>query len=155
MTDPTQPNPPQNTPPSTPPAYEAQAYPNAPQYNAAQYNGGQQGGGSVPGRTLGIVALILAIVPFTQVIGLILGIVALVQSRKAGAKNGLAIAAIIISIVLLIISIIVVISLIALAASVGGDLMSQVNACLEDPSGTVTYQGVTMSCQELLDQSGY
>ncbi|OAH49911.1 DUF4190 domain-containing protein [Microbacterium oleivorans] len=147
MTDPNQPNS-QNVPPA-PPAYEAPAYSNAPQYNAAP------SGGSTPGRTMAIVALILAIIPGTQVIGLILGIVALVQSRKAGAKNGLAIAAIIVSVVLLIIGIIVIIALVSFAASVGGDLMTQVNACLEDPTGSVTYQGMTYTCQELLEQSGY
>lgn len=147
MTDPNQPNS-QNVPPA-PPAYEAPAYGNAPQYNAAP------SGGSTPGRTMAIVALILAIIPGTQVIGLILGIVALVQSRKAGVKNGLAIAAIIVSVVLLIIGIIVVIALISFAASVGGDLMTQVNACLQDPTGSVTYQGMTYTCQELLEQSGY
>ncbi len=147
MTDPNQPNS-QNVPPA-PPAYEAPAYSNAPQYNAAP------SGGSTPGRTMAIVALILAIIPGTQVIGLILGIVALVQSRKAGVKNGLAIAAIIVSVVLLIIGIIIVIALISFAASVGGDLMTQVNACLQDPTGSVTYQGMTYTCQELLEQSGY
>lgn len=147
MTDPNQPNS-QNVPPA-PPAYEAPAYSNAPQYNAAP------SGGSTPGRTMAIVALILAIIPGTQIIGLILGIVALVQSRKAGVKNGLAIAAIIVSVVLLIIGIIVLIAIISFAASVGGDLMTQVNACLQDPTGSVTYQGMTYSCQELLEQSGY
>ncbi|MCO7202300.1 DUF4190 domain-containing protein [Microbacterium sp. CnD16-F] len=147
MTDPNQPNS-QNVPPA-PPAYEAPAYSNAPQYNAAP------SGGSTPGRTMAIVALILAIIPGTQVIGLILGIVALVQSRKAGVKNGLAIAAIIVSVVLLIIGIIIFIALISFAASVGGDLTTQINACFEDPSGTVTWQGVTTSCQELLESNGY
>lgn len=147
MTDPNQPNS-QNVPPA-PPAYEAPAYSNAPQYNAAP------SGGSTPGRTMAIVALILAIIPGTQVIGLILGIVALVQSRKAGVKNGLAIAAIIVSVVLLIVGIIIIIALVSFAASVGGDLMTQVNACLEDPTGSVTYQGMTYTCQELLEQSGY
>ena len=55
----------------------------------------------VPGKTLGIVALILAILPF-QLIGLILGIVANGQSKKAGVKNGPAKAAIIISIILMV-----------------------------------------------------
>ena len=51
---------------------------------------------AVPGKTLGIVALILAF--FFQLLGLILGIVALVQSRKVGAKNTPAVAAIVLSI---------------------------------------------------------
>ena len=53
---------------------------------------------AAPGRTLGIVAFILSF--FIALVGLILGIVALVQSRKAGQKNGFALAAIIISAVL-------------------------------------------------------
>ncbi|WP_404446639.1 DUF4190 domain-containing protein [Microbacterium marinum] len=150
MTDPQQPNP-QHTPPAAP-AYEAPAYPNAP-----QYSGGQPAADApAPGKTLGIVALILAIVPGTQLIGLILGIVALVQSRKAGRKNGFALAAIIVSVVLILLTIlIIVLAVAAFQAAGGGDLITQVNACLDDPSGTVTVQGITMSCQELLEQSGY
>jgi hypothetical protein len=149
MTDPNQPNP-QHTPPSAPPAYEAPAYPNAPQYGA-----GAPADAPVPGKTMAIVALILAIVPGTQLIGLILGIIALVQSRKAGRKNGMAVAAIIVSIVLMIIAIIVIVLIVSFAVSAGGDLVTQVNACLEDPSGTVTWQGVTMTCEELLESNGY
>ncbi len=150
MTDPQQPNP-QHTPPAAP-AYESAAYPNAP-----QYSGGQPAADApAPGKTLGIVALILAIVPGTQLIGLILGIVALVQSRKAGRKNGFALAAIIVSVVLILITIlIIVLAVAAFQAAGGGDLITQVNACLDDPSVTVTVQGITMSCQELLEQSGY
>lgn len=147
MTDPQQPNS-QNTPPA-PPAYEAPAYGNAPQYNSAP------SGGSTPGRTMAIVALILAIIPGTQLFGLILGIIAVVQSRKAGAKNGLAIAAIIVSIVLMILFIIVIVLIVSALASAGGDLYEQVNACLEDPTGTVSFQGVTYTCQELLESNGY
>ena len=46
------------------------------------------------GRGLGITALILAIL--LNIVGLILGIIALAISRKAGAKNGWAVAAIIV-----------------------------------------------------------
>jgi hypothetical protein len=58
-----------------------------------------------PGQTLGIVALICAFV--FQLLGLILGIVALNQSKKAGMSNGLAVAAIWISAILLAIGIII------------------------------------------------
>lgn len=144
MTDP-------NTPPSTtPPAYEAPAYPNAPAYEPQA-----AAGAPVPGKTLGIVGLVLAIVPGTQLIGFILGIVALVQSRKAGLKNGMAVAAIIVSSVLFVISVIVTIAIIAYFASLGGDLFTQVEACLDDPTGTVVFQGVTMTCEEVLSSSGY
>lgn len=53
-----------------------------------------------PGRTLGITAFVLSF--FLQAIALVLGIIALLQSRKAGVPNNLAIAAIVISAVLLI-----------------------------------------------------
>ena len=49
-----------------------------------------------PGSTLGIVGLILAIIPCTSTIGLVLGIVAYIVSRRAGFQNGKALAAIII-----------------------------------------------------------
>uniref|UniRef100_UPI000363404D DUF4190 domain-containing protein n=1 Tax=Microbacterium yannicii TaxID=671622 RepID=UPI000363404D len=69
----------------------------------------------VPGKTLGIVAFVVAF--FASLIGVILGIVALVQSKKAGHKNGWAVAAIIVGSVLFVITIIVIISLIALGAA--------------------------------------
>lgn len=56
----------------------------------------------VPGKTLGIVALILAF--FVQIVGLILGIVALVQSRRAGVKNTPAVWAIVLSSVFMVIA---------------------------------------------------
>jgi hypothetical protein len=61
-----------------------------------------------PGRVLGIVAFILAFLPWLQVIALILGIVAKVQSKKAGLKNGFAVWAIILSIVFLVLLILLV-----------------------------------------------
>lgn len=150
MTDPNT-QPPSNQPPAyQPPAYPTQtpasSYPNT--YGASN--------GPVPGKTLGIVALILAIVPFTQLIGLILGIVALVQSRKAGAKNGIALAAIIVGAALLVISIILVVVLVVGAIAIGGDLASQVQACIDNGgTGFVEWQGVTLSCEEVLSESGY
>lgn len=164
MTDPNTPaqNPQQPTPPAppaygeyatTPPpaasdpsAYSAPAYASAPAYSGGSPTG------TVPGKTLGIVALVVAI--FFNVIGLILGIVALVQSKKAGHKNGPALAAIIVGAVLFVAGIIITILVISWFATTGASLVDQVNACLDDPSGSVVYQGVTMSCQEILEQSG-
>ena len=57
-----------------------------------------------PNKTLSIVALILAFV--ASLIGAILGIVAYTKSKKAGYKNGLALAAIIIGFVIFVIQII-------------------------------------------------
>jgi hypothetical protein len=49
-----------------------------------------------PGNTLGIVGVILAIIPCTSTIGLILSIVAFIISRRAGFQNNKALAGLII-----------------------------------------------------------
>ncbi|WP_426324601.1 DUF4190 domain-containing protein [Microbacterium sp. E-13] len=99
--------------PAAPPSYPAAppAYGAAP---GAAY--GAPAEGPVPGKTLGIVAFILSF--FVQLVALILGIIALVQSRKAGVKNGWALAAIIISAVLIVVGIIV--TIVVLTAVFGG-----------------------------------
>lgn len=128
-----------------PSAYPAPAYP-APAYGAPV--------AVDPGKTMGIVAFVLAFIPPLQIVGLVLGIVALVQSKKAGLKNGLALAAIIISGVLLLLGILALVAFLAWFGSTGGELVDQINACLDDPSGSVSFNGITMSCEELLDQAG-
>jgi len=52
-----------------------------------------------PGNTLGLVGLILAIIPCTSTIGLVLSIVGYIQSRRAGFQNSNALAGIIIGII--------------------------------------------------------
>jgi hypothetical protein len=153
MTDPQNPDVPPapsayNPPP--PPAYDAAppaaappAYSSAP---PAPY--GAPASPTVPGRTLGIVALIVAI--FFNVIGLILGIVALVQSRKAGHKNGFAVAAIIVGAVLTVVGIIVgilVFTAFAAAAGFAGEVLQACQAV--DFTGTVTVQGQTVDCSSI------
>ena len=91
----------------------------------------------VPGKTLGIVALILSF--FFQLIALILGIVALGQSRKAGAKNTPALVAIILSIVFGLVWILVVGGLIAGGAA----LLAQ---CQDLGPGVHDVNGVTYTC---------
>ena len=138
MTDPSGPEVPQppayQSPPaqSTPPAY---APPVAPAYAAPAP------GAPVPGKTLGIVALVVAI--FFNVIGLILGIVALVQSRKAGVKNGPAVAAIIVGAVLFVIGLIVVISIVAIG---GAALSHLVEICNQYGPGEHVVDGITYTC---------
>jgi hypothetical protein len=56
-----------------------------------------------PGSTLGIVGLILAIIPCTTTIGLVLSIVAFIMSRRAGFQNSKALAGIIIGVAYLVI----------------------------------------------------
>ena len=57
--------------------------------------------GDYPGKTMGLIALILAI--FFNIVGGIVGIVALRTSKRAGAKNPLAVAAIIVGFALFVI----------------------------------------------------
>ena len=145
MTDPQNPDvpappPAYNTTP--PPSYE-QAPPAAsqPAYSAAPpapY--GAPASPTIPGKTMGIVAFILSF--FVQLIALILGIVALVQSRKAGHKNGWAVAAIIISSVLIVIGIIVGIFLII---GIGAAAAEFARLCAEYGTGTHDIEGVTVT----------
>ena len=62
-------------------------------------------GTDFPGKTLGIVGLVLAI--FFNLIGLIISAVALSQSKKAGYKNTPALVGIIIGAVLIVLGIII------------------------------------------------
>jgi hypothetical protein len=59
-----------------------------------------------PGNTLGIVGLILAIIPCSSTIGLVLSIVAYILSRRAGYQNSKALAGIIIGAAWLVIGLI-------------------------------------------------
>src|SRR4029078_10914262 len=77
--------PPAQQPPVQQPYAQQQPYASAP---PASY--GAPATQTIPGRTLGLLAVVLSF--FTGIIALILGIVALVQSRKAGQKNGWAVA---------------------------------------------------------------
>ncbi|HWI32202.1 MAG TPA: DUF4190 domain-containing protein [Microbacterium sp.] len=92
---------------------------------------------TIPGRTLGIVALILAF--FVQLVALILGIIALVQSKKAGYKNTPAVWAIIVSSVLMVVGIIIAIALITGAIAAGAEL------CAQYGTGTHEINGVTVT----------
>jgi Na+/H+-dicarboxylate symporter len=104
---------------------------------------------ATPGKTLGIVGLILAF--FIPLVGLILGIVGLNQSKKAGRKNGIALAAIIVSSVFIVIGIIVAIVVGVGAASAGqlvGDAIQQCQQLGE--SGVITINGTEVQCSSVL-----
>ena len=79
-------------------------------------------------------------------LGLILGIVALVQSKKAGRGNGFAIAAIIIGGISVIVGLIVIFAVIVPS-------LNAATTCLNDPTAVVQVWGVDLSCQEVLEQS--
>lgn len=82
---------------------------------------------------------------FIQLVALVLGIVALVQSRKAGQKNGFALAAIIISSILIVIGIIVAIVVIAVVVpAVTEEFM---RLCSEYGNGVHEIDGTTVTLQ--------
>ena len=84
---------------------------------------------------------------FFNVIGLILGIVALVQSRKAGYKNGWAVAAIVVGAILTVLGIIIAILLFSALAAGAGFANEVYEACQAvDFTGTVTVGDVTVDC---------
>jgi len=73
-----------------------------------------------PNKTLGIVALVLSIV--ASIIGAIIGIVAYTKSKKAGYKNGFALAAIIVGFVIFAIQVISIIVLIVVGLGAANSL---------------------------------
>ena len=139
---------PQNAGPTQPPApqpYDA-APPAAQPYNSAppSYSGAPAAPAAVPGRTLGIVAFVLSLIFFLGIsvlLGLILGIVALVQSKKAGHKNGFALAAIIISSILIVVGFIVTIVLVATFGAAFAEVCSQLGPGVWELEG-----GGTITC---------
>lgn len=94
-------------------------------------------GTDFPGKTLGIVGLILAF--FTTIIGLIVSAVALNQSKKAGFKNTPALVGVILGSIGVVIGIIV-----AIVAIVGA--VALVNQCAELGDGVHEVNGVTITC---------
>jgi len=91
-----------------------------------------------PGKTLGIVSLILPFVGF-GLVGLILGIVARKKSAAVGIKNGFALAGIILG------AISTFFGIIGFALIVGG-IGSLASKCAELGNGTHTVDGVTYTC---------
>jgi hypothetical protein len=63
-------------------------------------------GGVDPGRTLGLVGMILAIIPCTYFIGLVLSVVAFVMSNRVGLRNQRALVGIVVGAVWLVVSIV-------------------------------------------------
>jgi hypothetical protein len=94
---------------------------------------------AAPGKTLGIVGLILAFIGPLSLIGLILSLIARSQSKKAGVKNTPATVGIVIGLIVLVITIIVwVVAGISAAA-----LLSQ---CADLGPGVHDVNGVTVTC---------
>ncbi|MHA7190345.1 DUF4190 domain-containing protein [Arthrobacter sp. MDT2-16] len=117
------------------------------QYGSAMGNyPGQQGyqgqPAENPGRTLGIVGFILAIL--IAPVGLVISIIAFVKSRKARMGNGFALAGIIIGVVFTILGAILIAVIASFAAELAGQILE---ACEGLPTGTpVTVQGQPTQC---------
>lgn len=91
-----------------------------------------------PGKTLGIIGLVLAFV--ANIVGLIVSIVALKKSKNAGFKNGPALAGIIIASISVVVTVIVIIVTISLGVAAAGMIT---DACAGFASGEVITDGVT------------
>ncbi|MBP2414541.1 hypothetical protein JOF48_003340 [Arthrobacter stackebrandtii] len=149
----------QNTPenpanqPTPPPAYpSAPAAPQPPAPYGQQppaYNQGQPGPYGAPavdpGKTLGIISIILPFVGL-GLVGLILGIIGKVKSKKAGFKNTPALVGIIISVVAIIGTIIFGIWLISYIS----DLSTQILEGCSNGEETVTIAGELVACPATL-----
>jgi len=107
----------------------APAYQPAPAYSGAP--------ATVPGKGLGIAALILSF--FFQLIALILGIIALNQSKKAGAKNTPAVVAIVLGLLF-------TIGYIIIFSVIGAGVAAFSSQCAELGSGVHTDGAVTITC---------
>ncbi|HYI60089.1 MAG TPA: DUF4190 domain-containing protein [Microlunatus sp.] len=138
MSDPNNP-PPQDQPPQ--PGYGQQpSYGQQPGYGQQPAHGQQPppaAGGDFPGKTLGIIGLVLSF--FTTIIGLIISIVALRQSKKAGFKNTPALAGVIIGIVTTVLAIIIG------GVAIAG-VMALLSQCAELGPGVHEVNGVTVTC---------
>lgn len=97
---------------------------------------------TVPGRTMGIISLVLSIVGL-HLVGIILGFVALSQSKKAGQSNGFALAGIIVGFVLMVLTFVVVGLSIAGGLAFWGFISE---ACQDLGSGVWEVDGITYSC---------
>lgn len=97
----------------------------------------------VPGKTLGIVSLILAFL--LPLIGVILGIIASSQSRRAGVKNTPATVAMILGIIFLFLSLLGAWWFFNQAAQGFG----AVETCLNNPTATVEIAGQTVDCADV------
>ncbi|MEB7449279.1 DUF4190 domain-containing protein [Arthrobacter koreensis] len=110
------------------------------------YPGNYQAPAQQPGKTMGIVGLILSclfFIPFASLVGVILSIVGLVQSRKAKMSNGPALAGIIIGGVVFILTLIATIAIFVFAVDQVGTLFE---VCEDLGPGTHFVDGEIYEC---------
>jgi len=110
------------------------------------YPGGYQAPAPQPGKTMGIIGLILSclfFIPYASLVGVILSIVAFVQSRKAKISNGPALAGIIIGGVVFVLTLLVTIAIFVFAVSEVGTFLE---VCDERGLGTHFVDGEIYEC---------
>jgi len=115
------------------------------------YPGNYQAPAPRPGKTMGIVGLILSclfFIPFASLVGVILSIVAFVQSRKARISNGPALAGIIIGAVVFLLTLLGTILIFAFAVDTASTIYE---VCTEQGSGTVFVDGEQINCGDLTE----
>jgi len=93
----------------------------------------------VPGRGLGIAGFVLSLFVVANVVGLILSIVALIQSKRAGRPNGFALAGIIIA------SVGVVLTILVVALTVPA-IVDAANTCVRLGDGVHVIGNSTYTC---------
>ena len=118
------------------PTYSNQfaGYPAAPGYPPAYP---QSVPATDPARTLGIAGLVLSV--FTSVVGLIVSIVAFRKSKRAGFKNGAALAGIVVGAI-------TTLGILTAGIAAGVAATSLVNTCQDLGPGTHVVNGVTYTC---------
>lgn len=134
---------------STPGPYGQQGYPGGSQPGPYGYPGAYQPPAQQPGKTMGIVGLILSclfFIPFSSLVGVILSIVAFVQSRKAKMSNGPALAGIIIGGVVFVLTLVVTILLFVFAVDQVGTL---IEICEDRGPGTHFVDGEMYECDPM------
>jgi hypothetical protein len=128
--------PPQQPPQGYPPQQPPQGYPPGYAGQPAAYP--MQAAAEDPGKTLGIIGLVLSF--FTALIGMIISIVALLRSRKAGFKNTPAIAGIVIG------GLVTVFWIIAAIVFIAALVSATSAACDQLGPGIHVVNGVTITC---------
>lgn len=121
-----------------------QAQQSSPYGTPGGYGGGYGQPAENPGKTLGIVGLICSIIMPISLIGLILSIVAMVKSKKAGMSNGFALAGIIIGALFTVIGIILIIVIIAGVVFTG----QAFEFCQNTGPGIQEFQGQEIDCSQ-------
>ena len=125
-------------------------------YGAAPSPYGYPGGyapapAAQPGKTMGIIGLILSclfFIPFASLVGVILSIVAFVQSRKAKLSNGPALAGIIIGAVVFVLTTLATIAIFFFAVDAASTIY---DVCTEPGAGVVFVDGEQVDCSDFVE----